>query len=444
MAKTEVASLPLLPGIYIFKDKAGTILYIGKAKSIRKRVASYFAKQYDDWKISALLEEYGNIEYIVTHTEHEALLLEAQLVKAHQPKYNTLLKSGNPFVYLLFTQDPPTFQLVRNKKIKGTYFGPFIHKNQARKTYEYLERTFRLYRCNKTLENGCLDFHLERCAGSCTTQFDAQGYLDRLQLAQQALEGKRDLFLQTIKDRVQNYSRAREFEKAGQINAYIEHVDAIFTTLAAKFTEKKYAPEIAHATTPSLYKNLTPEIRLQALDELQELLQLPTKPRTIDCFDISHFQSTYLVGSSIRFTDGQPDPKNFRRFFIRSLVEQNDYAALQEIVQRRYAKKHDFPDIMIIDGGKGQLSAVVAIMQAMGVSGPTIISLAKREETLYGPPFPDGLKVAISTPWGQLIIALRDYAHHFAISYHKLLRNKQFTKEPNVKEAYERKKRTTT
>jgi excinuclease ABC subunit C len=155
---------------------------------------------------------------------------------------------------------------------------------------------------------------------------------------------------------------------------------------------------------------------------LQKLLELPERPETIDCFDISHFQSSYLVGSCIRFKDGLPDKNNFRRFRIKTLTQQNDYAALQEIVSRRYKNPADAPHIVLIDGGKGQLSSVQQLFP-----GLLCISLAKREELLHTPLHPEGIHLDIQTPLGQLLIYLRDYAHHFAISYHRLLRTKNFT-----------------
>lgn len=419
--KSTRSHLPLLPGIYIFKDQAGAVLYIGKAKSIRKRVATYFKKQQEDWKINALLEEHATIEHIVTHNEHEALLLEAQLIKEYQPKYNVLLKSGNPFLYLLFTAEP-SLEIVRTKKTKGSYYGPFIHKQDARGVYDYLMRTFKLHRCKLSIANGCLDFHLGRCAGNCMPTFDTADYATRVQLAQQTLEGNTKAFLKTIEEQVREHSKQLAFEKAQRLTEYARNLDVIFVTLKAKFHERKYAQEITYATMPERTE-LQQQESLDALTELQHLLALPTMPRTIDCFDISHFQSSYIVGSCVRFTDGVPEKNKFRRFKIKTLTEQNDYAALQEIVSRRYRDLQDLPDIVFIDGGKGQLHAAQKVLpQAL------IISLAKREETLFTPTTPHGIRLDMQTALGRLLIAIRDYAHHFAVTYHKLLRKKGATR----------------
>ncbi len=405
-------NLPKLPGVYIFKDSQNTILYVGKAKSLKHRVSSYFKKQEYDWKIRELIREYFTIEHIVTHTEAEALLLEAQMIRDFQPKYNVLLKSGNPFLFLLFNHD---LKIVRVKKEKGRYFGPFLQKKEARAVFDYLTRTFKLRKCTIKIPQGCLEYHLGNCPGSCMPTYNPEDHKVRLELAYQALKGNHKQFLKTVEQQIQHYNQQLDFEKARNLSNYLKNLDIIFTTIKTRFTEKKYSEEII-ATTSSLKRD--PEALAQGLIELQQLLQLPEKPKTIDCFDISHFQSSYIVGSCIRFTDGKPDKDKFRRFKIRSLTIQNDYAALQEIVSRRY-REGDVSDIILIDGGKGQLSAVQKVLP-----NSQCISLAKREETLFSRQFPDGVKLDLTTDMGQLLIALRDYAHHFAITYHKLLRKK--------------------
>lgn len=409
--------LPDLPGVYFFKDHQGAILYIGKAKSLRDRVRSYFNKS-DDWKIAALLEEHASIEHIVTHTEIEASLLEAQLIEKYQPKYNTLLKSGNPFLYIVHTDDHQ-LELVRTKELKGRYFGPFLQKRQARGAYDYLMRTFSLYRCNRTIAHGCLDFHIGRCSGACKPDFDEAGYLTRLQLATQALQGDSEAFLHTIAHEIARYTEQLAFEKARRLQQYREDLDTIFATLKAKFTDRKYTFEVARAATQ---KVALPEADyVEAAGALQRLLQLAELPHSIDCFDISHFQSSYIVGSSVRFTDGKPAKNKFRRFKIRTLAIQDDYAALQEIIMRRYRDSKELPDIVLIDGGKGQLSAARAVVPAH----VPVIALAKREERIYGSGLSgQGVKLDLQTAMGRLLIALRDYAHHFALSYHQLLRKK--------------------
>lgn len=413
----KIATLPNSPGVYIFKDKNNTILYIGKAKYIRKRVQSYFKKNNSDWKIHALLQEYESIDYILTKNETAALLLEAQLIKDHAPKYNVLLKAGDPFLYILFTQEElPRIQLVRHKKEKGTYFGPFLQKAQTRSAFRYLTQTFRLTLCNKTIANGCLDYHLGLCAGTCKTDFDRADYLVRLQLAQDALNSNSAAFLKTIKEKIDEYNKQLAFEKSKHLTEYLLNFDTIFTTLKTRFKMATFEDAIMAITAP---KQHVSKLAQQAAPALQEMLHMTNPITTIDCFDISHFQSSFLVGSCIRFTNGIPDKNKFRRFKIKSLIEQNDYAALQEIVARRYKDRSELPDLILIDGGKGQRNAILPL-----VGQTPCVSLAKREERLFTPHHPDGIPLDIGSPVGQLLIALRDYAHHFAISYHRLKRHK--------------------
>lgn len=405
-------SIPKLTGIYLFKDAVGTIIYIGKAKNLHHRINSYFQKYGSDWKINQLIDEHADIDYILTATEAESLLLEAELVQKYKPKFNVLLKEGQPFLFILFTNDDvPSIDLVRNKKKKGTYFGPFLEKTPARKTYQFLLRTFNLKLCNKKIALGCLDYHIGNCAGSCKPDFDIQDYAFRVSLAKEALKNNQEGFIAQIKEQIKKYNAALEFEKAKNINEYLTNVDTIFAILNRNFTPDKFATDIFVVSTPTPYqeqKDATINI------ELQQFLGCATPVRTIDCFDISHFQSSYLVGSCVRFTDGKPEKHMFRHFKIKTLTEQNDYAALQEIVSRRYRDKTQLPDLIVIDGGKGQLSAAQKILP-----DALIVSLAKREEILYGPRFPQGIHLDMHTNVGKLLIALRDYAHHFAINFHR-------------------------
>ncbi len=411
--------LPNLPGVYFFKNAQGEIIYIGKAISLRSRVGSYFANyQKGDWKIDAIIEEYADIDFIITPTEQEALLMEAELIQKHKPRFNTLFKTGQPFVYLLFSKGKlPTIKIVRNKKQKGAHFGPFLHKTQARKVHQFLMRTFKLNTCNKKIENGCLDYHLGNCAGTCKKAFDISDYLFRLELAKKVLKNQDQDFIESIEHKIKEYSVQMAFEKAKRLAHYLEHTQELFDTIRIKYSAANYATDIFVATTPASYVAETHEA---VSWKLSELLGLVTPIRTIDCFDISHFQSHSIVGSCVRFKNGKPDKNKFRRFKIKTLEQQNDYAALREIVSRRYKDGDDLPDLILIDGGKGQLNAVKDLYPKAQWA-----SLAKREERLYSNHNLNGIVLDIKTDVGKLLIAIRDYAHHFAITYHRLHRSKQ-------------------
>ncbi len=416
--KDKANNLPSLPGVYLFKDHDNQVVYIGKAKSLKHRVKSYFQNK-TDWKVQALLEEAHDLDYVLTSTEIEAMLLEAQLIGEHKPKFNVLLKSGQPFVYLMFSkQELPELKVVRNKRQKGTYFGPFLHKRQARSVAKFLVDTFRLKVCNKKIANGCLDYHIGLCAGSCKDNFDKEEYLFRIELAKNALKKNHKSFLKSLTERIKRCTLQLNFEKAKKLHTFITNLDVIFDTLHVKYSHERFRPDVFIAMHD--IKQL-PE-RRQIATELQQFLQADKPIVTIDCFDISHFQSSYIVGSCVRFSNGLPDKNNFRRFKVRTLKEQNDYAALQEVVSRRYRDPKNLPDLVLIDGGKGQLSAVNTLF-----TQTLFVSLAKKEERLHTPVHPDGIQLDVKTSVGRTLIALRDYAHHFAVSYHKLRRKKEMT-----------------
>jgi len=434
-----ISYLPKKPGIYLFKDKNNEVIYIGKASSLRDRVRSYFSVQKQrNLKVQTLLEEHESIDYITTEHEAEAALLEAHLIHEHQPKYNVVLKNGQPFLYIVFTSEPlPKMLIVRNKKKKGTYFGPFLLKSRARSVHTFLVKTFRLNLCNKKIESGCLAFHLGTCAGNCRSVFDYNEYVLRLQLAMDVLKGNDKEYISKIKEQIDTYSRKLEFEKAQHIHEYLKSFNTIFGTLRLHFSPAKYATDIFIAINPfnnridctdgHIQKDIVYAKKQEAstIDvQLQQFLHLTKPVETIDCFDVSHFQSTSLVGSCIRFTYGQPDKNKFRRFIIKTLDQQNDCAALQEIVMRRYKNKQDLPDVILIDGGKGQLNAVASLFPET-----TCISLAKKEERLFGQSFPDGICLDVNNTIGKLLMALRDYAHHFAISYHRVRTRKKLTEK---------------
>lgn len=416
----DLKNIPKLPGVYIFKNKLENIIYIGKAKCLYKRICSYFKEQSNNVKIYELVKEHSSIEYIITETENEALLLEAQLIQKFKPKYNTLLKSGTPFAYLQIINNKLTLSNQKSRKNSDTVFGPFLFKSKIKSVYNYLTKTFKLKLCNKKIDNGCLDFHLGICAGSCKPNFDFKLYKVRLDIVKGLLNNNLEACKNLLINQIKEYNRDFEFEKAKLLSNYLKNFDFICETLSSKFSEDKYKEQIIFKTSSKDQLNSI----LIAITELKNILKMSKLPASIDCFDISHFQSQYIVGSCIRFTYGIPDKNNFRRFKIKSLTYQNDYAALQEIVKRRYRDKNNLPDLILIDGGKGQLNAIKDL-----VYSTKCISIAKKEETLFFNIDDSGdfdLKLDLKTESAKLIISLRDYAHHFAVSYHKKLRHDNF------------------
>ncbi|MFA5998465.1 MAG: GIY-YIG nuclease family protein [Candidatus Babeliales bacterium] len=393
-------------GVYLFKNKDQEIIYIGKAKNIADRIASYF-NQPDDFKTSLLLHEATTLETIPTSSEIEALYLEAELIKKYQPKFNKLLKEGNPFIYLFFSQEKiPTLSIVRTKDKKGVYVGPFLTKKSAHGVYSFLTKTLQLKLCTKKIEHGCLQYHIGVCAGFCTKEFDVEFYKFRLMLAQQLLTNDSNLALKAIDKEIKQASKNLQFERARHLLEYKQNFEQIAQTLQTlqSMPSKQNAPDNQ--------KNLA------ILMALQKRLHLKHVPYVIDCFDISHMQSLAIVGSCIRYVHGLPEPKSFRRFQVKTIIEQDDYAALAEIVQRRYKSGLEYPNLIVVDGGKGQISAVKPY-----IGTAELVGLAKKEETIISADFKHFIKLDPHKSEDLLLLQIRDKTHQFAISYHRKKRN---------------------
>lgn len=388
-------------GVYLFKNDE-EIIYVGKAKNIAQRIASYFNKDADI-KTTLLLEDATSIETIPTRTELEALYLEDTLIKSYQPKFNILLKEGNPYLYIFISQEKiPTIQLAKMKNKKGTYFGPFLHKKSTRSVYNFLETTFQLKHCKGKIDQGCLQYHLGSCAGACKKDFDLEFYKLRLLVVEQMLQSNKKSTLFFIDQKIKEASQALLFEQAQRLAAYKQNFETIFATIKTL------------STMPSKQKKPASEQNLALLMKLQKRLHLQHIPYVIDCFDISHMQGKAMVGACIRYVHGVPEPKAFRHFAVKSLQDQNDYAALQEIVQRRYKNRLDLPNLIIVDGGKGQINAVKPF-----IKDTELVGLAKLEETIISSNFALLIKLDPKNAEDALLLQIRDYTHHFAISYHR-------------------------
>ncbi len=393
-------------GVYLFKDVQGTILYIGKAKNIALRVGSYFRNATDP-KIQALLALATTLDTIPTTTEQEALYLETQLIQLYQPKFNVLAKAGNPYLYILFSYEKkPGLSITRTKKEQGIYIGPFLSKTAATKVYQFLLKTFQLKLCSSKIAQGCLAYHIGTCAGSCTPTFDLHFYTTRLKLAQYSLQQQPEKMLKLLDKKIQEASDALLFEQAQQLTEYKQN----FATIADTIKQLSVMP--SKQQTPSFEKNLS------LLAALKKRLGLKHIPYVIDCFDISHLQGSAIVGSCIRYVHGLPEKKSFRHFAIKTLSDQNDYAALQEIVKRRYKNRLELPNLVIVDGGKGQINAVKPY-----VHHAPLIGITKEPDTIISSDFARIIPLDQHRPEDLLVIQMRDYAHHFAITYHRKKRS---------------------
>lgn len=393
-------------GVYLFKNIESEIIYIGKAKNIAQRVASYFAQPFD-YKAQLILQEAITIDTIPTQTEVEALYLEAQLIKQYQPKFNTLLKDGNPFAFILFSKEEiPTISVVRTKEKKGTYLGPFLSKKQAHSVCNFLITTLQLKLCKQKIPQGCLQYHIGICAGNCTNSFDLEFYRLKINLAQELLKKNNTSIEKQLSDEIKKASKALQFEHAKQLIEYKNDLHVIQNTI------------VKLSTMPSKQKKVTTDKKIPLLIKVKNRLKLKHIPYVIDCFDISHMQGQDIVGACIRYVHGNPEKSSFRRFKITSLTNQNDYAALQEVVQRRYKHKDSYPNLVIIDGGIGQVNAVKPFLTEC-----ELVGLAKKEETIIPTNLTKPIKLNAHNPEDALILQIRDYTHHFAISYHRKKRS---------------------
>lgn len=515
-------TLPHLPGCYLFKDNQDKVIYVGKARDLRKRVASYLQKQDHSPKTQALMTMARGIDFIVTNTEVEALLLENTLIKKHLPRYNIKLKDSSSYAGIELTDEPfPRIKITRktagsHARGKGSFFGPFTSARERTFVYQILRKTFGLRTCRRMPKRACLRYHLGHCTGPCIGCIGESEYRERVMRAASTLAGKTDELLQSLKKEMNEFAAQQEYERAIQLRDEIyalehlqerqqvernrkydqdiisykiegasvylmlfrvyhgtlegkedfvfSHGENFFEEFLVQYYSEREPPEELILDEPidqSLVDFLThlkgKNVRVtvpkqgekknlldlakknvelgffgdrQKLSALQEALHLPHLPEVIECFDISHLAGTFSVGSMVQFRGGRPDKSNYRRFRIKGVTGIDDFASIAEVVRRRYARlkdeMQDMPDLIIIDGGKGQLAAGLSELQNLRLKIP-IISLAKREEEIYVPGLDDPLDLGRAEKASLYVQEIRDEAHRFAIAYNRLLRKKAIT-----------------
>ena len=376
--KEKVRRLPDKPGVYLMKDRLGRIIYVGKAKSLKKRVSSYFqrgrARTISQPKIRALIELITDLDTIEVKSEPEALLLEGKLIKQWRPRYNTDFTDDKRF--LLVRVDPneelPRFRLTRIKKDdRSRYFGPFAHSGLLRKTLAQMRRQFGILLADGTpqqLPSGhwrLYDDVRQELYGAATI-VSGDDYRRRVDEACAFLEGKSREWLASLRLEMVTVASRHEFEKAAELR---DVVFALEKTLAKTRNFTRLDPT-------------RPKGDVDALRELGEALNLSGPPRAMECFDISHISGTFVVASMVHFTDGRPDKDQYRRFSIKSFIGNDDFKAMEEVVGRRYRRLRDeskpFPDLVVIDGGRGQISAALKAFFALDIAPPPLIGLAKK------------------------------------------------------------------
>jgi len=426
----KINQLPQKSGVYLFKDFQGDIIYIGKANSLKNRVSSYFSRAYPhSAKVTKMINRIENVEYIITASEMEALLLESRLVKKYKPYFNTQLKDDKSYPYIQISIDhafPGIFFIRKNRynhKKKTCYYGPFIGADLARNAIKELRQIFKIRGCSdRQFEKGeaCLDYQIGLCSAPCAGKIEKNDYKKHVEECCLLLSGQYKLLLRQLREKMNIASQFMFFEKAAKIRDSIQMIEKLINQgkISNSYRRKRdlYLKE--------KISNLSNE---KALEDLKNYLKLSSVPKKIEAYDISNIHGYLAVGSMIVFQSGIPDKKKYRHYKIKEVKGINDYAMMRELISRRFrdskTNNEYLPDLVLIDGGKGQLNSALDALRDLGIR-LNIVSLAKREEELYLPEESNPVRLPRNTDVFFLIQRIRDEAHRFAINYHKKLRSK--------------------
>lgn len=517
LQSTSLKHIPHQPGCYILKDREEKIIYIGKAKDIKKRLFSYLSKEHDDVKTAAIVDAAHTIDYIVTDNEVEALLLEAQLIQRHKPKYNVVLKDSTRYAYLKVTNETfPRIITTRKRDGSGRFYGPFPSGKSRHIGQGYINRVFKLRVCKKLPKKACLLYSLGQCSAPCIQRVNAGEYKQQVQKAELLLKGSTQTLLALLEKEMKTYAKALKFEQAQErkeqiqairhltekqkvdtsrffdqhvINAvlvnnqilvqilqihrgviakkddfrleyisgglesflrqyYLLHavpeevilpkeVDSFHLFPAYLSRLKGSAVSVTHPQRGYkqdllrfIKKNIECRLVDEPLLELQNVLSLKHIPREIDAFDISNIAGRFATGSCVRFSEGKPNKQLYRHFRIKTVQGSNDVAMLYEVLQRRYkhCKKTELPNLLLIDGGRGQLNAARRSLHQLHLQIP-VIALAKKLEEIYITSQRHPLRLNKTSYALHILQRARDEAHRFAVKYHTHLRDRAFIKE---------------
>jgi excinuclease ABC subunit C len=411
--KPKVRELPTKPGVYLMRDRLGRVIYVGKARSLRKRVAQYFQSSRQtrwDPKTRALVESIADFETFVVQSEAEALLLEGKLIKEYRPHYNVLFKDDKRFLMVKVNphEEYPRFKFARLKKDDGArYFGPFAQAASVRLAMQWIRKKYGvLVQGTGTPKARDLKYSTYLVPVPLK-DMPREEYLRRVDLACDFLNGQNPDAVTEIENQMRDVARQHQFEKAAELRDIITSLRDIARTAR----ERKFS------------RDLRPRLdRAEELADLQHVLGLPVAPSHIEGFDISNISGTLSVASSVCFRNGRPHKGHYRHYQIRTVAGSDDYASMTEVVSRRYGHTTERPDLVMVDGGAGQLNAARTALQKIGVQLP-VIGLAKQMEEIYAAD--RVLRLPANSPALHLIQRLRDEAHRFANSYHQKLRQQR-------------------
>ncbi|MGB2630984.1 MAG: excinuclease ABC subunit UvrC [Candidatus Omnitrophota bacterium] len=403
----KIKDLPDSPGVYMFLDPKGRIIYVGKAVRLKKRVASYFqAGRARDSRLELLVNEARDIKFIRTSSEAEALIYEAGLIKDHSPRFNIELKDDKSYPYLKLTVNEKYPRLIitrRRINDAAAYYGPYVNVKLLKEAVSFMKKVFPLRTCRRMPKKICLEHDIGQCLGPCEGKVSDAEYRDMVKQLKAFLEGRKDDLIRRLGENMKKLSRKRQYEKALAVKKRIEALTAI--------------QQLHDRAQHPIYGEL---------DELQNALDLPALPVTIECFDISDIGGEQAVGSMVTFVGGKPMKAGYRKFRVKNVEGMDDYAMIREVVRRRYSRLvgegKPLPDLVLLDGGKGHLSVARAELRELGLAGLPAASIAKVHNHLYTEGRSHPIRLSPGSRLLLLIQRIRDEAHRFAIEYHRKLR----------------------
>ena len=430
----KLASLPDAPGVYMMKDITGKVIYVGKAKSLRKRVPSYFqSPETYSPRTFALISNVRDLEYIVTRNEKEALILENELIKYFHPKYNVALRDDKTYPHLKLTidEDFPKLVMTRISKRERAkhrtpgvkYFGPYPDVSSLKRTLKTIQRIFPLVKCKKIFflarqrdsnPSSCLDFHLGQCLAPCAGWVSKEDYRKIVRKVVLFLSGKGESLLKALRKEMERASRQLDFEKAKMLRDQMRAIRSISERVNLRQVEKQKLKAAGMG---------------DVLIELQKEIELENLPERIEASDISDIYGDSAVGSMVVFSGGKAENKSYRRFKIKMVSGIDDVGMMKEVVRRRYSRlireKGISPDLILVDGGKGQVNGAKGVLKELGLDRIPILGLAKGEEVIFLPQRSRPIHLPSNSPALHLLQRIRDEAHRFAIRYHRLLQKKK-------------------
>ncbi len=427
--KEKVNTLSEGPGVYIYKDAQGKIIYIGKAKSLKKRVQSYFSR-YLDAKTQAMVSKIADLEYKLTPTEAQAQILEAALVKEKQPQYNIDLKDDKSFPWIRISDEEfPIVSIYRRRKnlknnISG-YYGPYTNVKLLRQAIKLIRKIFGFRSCKKMPKQACLYYRLKLCPAPCVQKIGARKYQEIIRHIRLFLEFRYEELVNKLSSALKTAVMQLKFEEAAKIRDQINSLSAIAQNLPEK--------SAGSPSLPQCFGGLAmPCGDIVEIEDLKNLIGLNRLPLRIEGFDISNISGKDATGAMVSFYKGFPDKNNYRRFRIKTVEKIDDYQMLREVVHRRYLRlkeeKLSLPDLILIDGGKQHLLAAQDELKKLEIDLP-IVSIAKEEENIYIKGRPQPINLSRDIPALKLMRRVRDEAHRFAQKYHHLLHKKKILKE---------------